>query len=475
MKLRLTGAVVLASSLAACSGSGGGTPTALQAPAAQAPAAGSKVLATSGVRAPEALLADGQRKREALGASAYPLSAVAWPLSAVAWPLSAVAWAGMPPVPTSLACSDEDAGPHKPTNCRATINAVAPFNPDPNAAPSAIAGIQPGLLRWIYNLPDHADVNAQTVAIVVAYDNPRAEADLAIYRSTFGLPPCTTLNGCFRKIAGTGSSLPQTNTGWSVESSLDLDAISATCPDCKLLLVEAASNQIPDLAVAVDTAVTAGATVVNNSYGVVEAADNVEYASHYVHPGVAITAAAGDIGFGVQFPASVPTVTAVGGTSVQQIGNGAVQEVAWSRTGGGCSAFFPKPAWQVDKGCANRTVNDVAMLADPADGVAVYDSTLPNTPHGGWSVIGGTSLAAPLIAAVFALGAKDEGVGTNTGIYAAGKHKSSTVTKRPWLLNITGGSNGTCAIAYLCNGGIGYNAPTGNGVAWGVKAFAGKD
>ncbi|GAC1306546.1 MAG: peptidase S8 [Vulcanimicrobiaceae bacterium] len=329
-------------------------------------------------------------------------------------------------------------------------------------------------MRYLYNLPERGYGAGQTVAVVVAYDNPNAEADLAVYRSTFGLTPCTTINGCFRKIAGNGSALPQIDAGWSVESSLDLDAVSAVCQDCKLLLVEAASNQIPDLAAAVDAAVTAGATVVNNSYGVDEAADNVQYASHYVHPGVAITAAAGDIGPGVQFPASVPTVTAVGGTSIQQIGGGGIQELVWARTGGGCSAFFPKPVWQLDTGCTGRTVNDVSMVADPADGLAVYDSTFPGTTHGGWAVIGGTSLSAPLVASVFALGAAANGVGTNEAIYHAVRHHASTTTpsRNPWMLTVTGGSNGTCAVAYLCGGVVGYSAPAGNGVAWGVNAFA---
>ncbi len=469
MQLRLTGALVLSCSIAACSsGAGVGTPTPLQ-PAAAA----SRAAATSAVRVPPSALAATQHKLS-LETSPFPLRALAWPLRALAWPLRALAWQGGSDRPGVGVCKDADKGNkhghghNRGAKCRALLNADVALNPDPQAPPSAIGGVQPGLLNYIYNLPGQGG-DGQTVAFVVAYDNPQAESDLAIYRSAFGLPACTTANGCFRKLPGSGSQLPKADAGWSVESSVDLDAVSAACSHCKLLLVEAASDMIPDLATAVDTAVASGATVVANSYGVDEASDNVAYASHYNHPGVPMTAAAGDVGFGVQFPASVPAVTAVGGTSVQQIGDDSIQEVVWPLTGAGCSAFFAKPAWQHDAGCPGRTVNDVAMVADPADGISVYDSTLPGTERGGWSAFGGTSVGASLVAALYALAANGSQLGSNAGIYAAA---TAPASGDPLLINVTSGNDGTCAIAYLCTAGAGFNGPTGNGVPWGVGAFA---
>lgn len=413
----------------------------------------------------------------ALATQPYPISALAFPISALAFPIGALAFPGAPSPPTSKSCNNGkdgkgdhgDAGGGGDTNndagCKAQIDKAVALNPDPYAQRNQIFGIQPGLLRYIYNLPSSGG-DGETIGIVVAYDNPHAESDLATYRATFGLPPCTTSNGCFRKMAGSGTQLPAPNAGWSIESSLDLDAVSATCPSCHVLLVEAASNLIPDLGTAVDQAVANGATVVSNSYGVAEAADNVAYASHFQHPGVPITAAAGDLAYGVQFPASVPSVTAVGGTSVIQIGSGAIAEVVWPLSGSGCSTFFAKPTWQHDPSCPGRAVNDVAMLADPADGISVYDSTLPGTVQGGWSVIGGTSLGAPLVASFYALAASGGLHGSNADVYAASSSKS------PLLLDIVSGNNGTCAIASWCTGGVGYDGPTGNGVAWTVGAFA---
>ncbi|MBC5800172.1 MAG: peptidase S8 [Candidatus Eremiobacteraeota bacterium] len=419
----------------------------------------------SAVRGPDAAKlgggAAGGRHTLGLSASPWPLTAVPWPLTAVPWPLTAVPWQGSAPPATAPACNDNGHGAH----CKADVNENAPVQSNPNTPASSIAGVQPGLLQWLYNLPSKGGAG-QTVALVVAYDDPAAEADLAVYRQSFGLPPCTSANGCFSKIAGNGSgTLPSPDYGWATEASLDLDAVSATCPQCKLMLVEAASGQIPDLAQSVDTAVASGANEVSNSYGVAEASDNVAYDSHYNHPGVAITAAAGDIGYGVQFPASSEYVTAVGGTSIQQIGNNSVQEVAWPLSGSGCSQYIAKPSYQTDNLCKMRTVNDVAVVADPADGLAVYDSSLNGPGSGGWAVIGGTSMGAPIVAAMYALAA------TGAAGNAASLYNTYRGHNQP-LLDVTAGSDGTCAVAGLCTSAPGYDGPTGVGVPWGVGAFA---
>lgn len=149
--------------------------------------------------------------------------------------------------------------------------------------------------------------NGRTVAIVDAFNDPKAEADLAVYRRTYGLPACTTANGCLRKVNqnGAASPLPATDYGWALEISLDLDAVSAACPDCHILLVEANSATTDDLMRGVDTAVRLGAVAVSNSYGAAEDSSILAADAHLNHPGVAITASSGDSGYGVSWPASL--------------------------------------------------------------------------------------------------------------------------------------------------------------------------
>jgi subtilase family serine protease len=190
-------------------------------------------------------------------------------------------------------------------------------------------------LRDAYKLPTSGG-QGQTIAIINVFDDPKAEADLAVYRAQYGLPPCTTANGCFRKVNATGgTTLPRPDTGWAQEESLDLDMASAACPNCHLLLVEADQASISALGTGVDTAVRLGAKYISNSYGgPEEASAKATDFVHFDHPGVAITAASGDSGYGVLFPATSPRVTAVGGTSLLRA------------TGSGCSAHAVKPSWQ---------------------------------------------------------------------------------------------------------------------------------
>src|SRR5262249_5708626 len=218
----------------------------------------------------------------------------------------------------------------------------------------------------------------------------------------FGLAPCTTANGCFRKVdQNGGTNYPRADKGWAQEISLDLDMVSAICPNCNILLVEANSNSFVNLAAAVDTAASLGANAISNSYGGSEFAGEVSYEAHFNHPGVAITVSSGDSGFGVEFPAASQYVTAVGCTTLS-LSNGGVSATAWSGCGSGCSQFISKPSWQTDTGCARRTVADVSAVADPNTGVLVYD-TFRVPGGGGWLVFGGTSASAPIIAAVYGL------------------------------------------------------------------------
>ncbi|GLY74355.1 putative Ig domain-containing protein [Actinoallomurus iriomotensis] len=328
----------------------------------------------------------------------------------------------------------------------------------PQVAPSGLGAAD---LKSAYALPSGG--SGQTVAIIDAYDDPNAEADLATYRSQYGLSACTTANGCFKKVNETGgSSLPSADSGWAEEISLDLDMVSAVCPSCKILLVEASQPSMDDLGTAVNTAVSLGAKFVSNSYGGSEdSTDPSSDSSYFNHPGVAITVSSGDDGYGVEYPAASRYVTAVGGTSLSRASNTrGWSETAWSGAGSGCSAYDAKPTWQTDTGCSKRTVADVSAVADPNTGLAVYDTY----GVGGWVVVGGTSASAPIIAGVYAL----------AGAPAAGSYPASFPYAHTSALNdVTSGSNGSCSPSYLCRAAAGYDGPTGLGTPNGVTAFGG--
>jgi subtilase family serine protease len=245
-----------------------------------------------------------------------------------------------------------------------------------------------------------------------------------------------------------------------VEISLDLDMASAICPNCQLLLVEADDDDLTNMAVAVDQAVKLGANSVSNSYGALEFADELAVAgSHYDHPGVAIVASSGDAGaLNTLVPAALPTVVAVGGTSLYRDGSErGWNETAWSSAGSGCSPVVPKPAWQKDRLCAKRTTADVSAVADPDTPVLFYDTF--GWP--GWVYGGGTSAGAPMIAAVYALAGNTNTINAAAYPYA---HRGA-------LFDVTSGSNGACAGGYLCNAVKGYDGPTGNGTPNGIGAF----
>ena len=336
---------------------------------------------------------------------------------------------------------------------------------DRTGAPAVTAtpsGYGPAALQSAYKLPSTTAGGGQTVAIVDAYDDPNAQADLNTYRSTFGLPACGT--GCFRKVDQSGGTFyPRANGGWAQEISLDLDMVSAVCPNCHILLVEATTNSLANLGAAVNTAAALGATVISNSYGGGESSADLSYDSSYFnHPGKVITASSGDSGYGVEYPAASQYVTAVGGTTLRTAATTrGWSETAWSGAGSGCSAYDPKPTtWQQDTGCSKRTVADVSAVADPNTGVAVYDS-LRYQGRAGWMVFGGTSVASPVIASVYALAGNAATVNYGSFPYS---HTSS-------LFDVTSGSNGSCGGSYLCTAGTGFDGPTGLGTPNGIGGF----
>lgn len=324
---------------------------------------------------------------------------------------------------------------------------------------TSISGYHPADLQSAYMISPTAGSSATIIAIVDAFGYTRAESDLAIYRSQFGLPACTTSNGCFAKYnqSGVQGGYPRDDLGWSQESALDLDMASAMCPNCKIILVEADTNSFANLAAAVNTAAAKGAHVISNSYGGGEAGSQ-SFEPFYNHAGVAVTASSGDNGFGVEFPASSPHVTATGGTSLVRSATArGWSETVWSGAGSGCSTVYVKPVWQTDVGCPNRTVADVSAVADPGTGVSVYGPV--NRRTSGWLVFGGTSVAAPLIGGVY---------GANGGAVNFG---SDPYAHTNLLFDVTSGSNGTCSPAYLCTGEVGYDGPSGLGTPDGTGAF----
>ena len=357
----------------------------------------------------------------------------------------------------------------RPSALHASCNAIVDLNVSgsisANAAPNGVPwGFGPADLQAAYQLPSASAGSGQTVAIVDAYDLPTAEADLATYRAQYGLPACTSASGCFRKVNQDGGTTPPiADAGWGQEIALDLDMVSAACPKCSILLVEANDSGMFNLGTAENTAVALGATAVSNSWGGPESAgESAADAAYFDHPGVAITVSAGDSGYGLEYPAASPNVIAVGGTSLSVTsGSRGYSESVWSGTGSGCSAYEPKPAWQTDSGCANRSVVDVSADADPSTGVAVYDSTA-NGGQSGWMVFGGTSAAAPLVAGAYELA----GVSSPADLPVQALYAHPTD-----FFDVTSGSNGSCAITYLCTAAAGYDGPTGLGTPDGVSGF----
>jgi subtilase family serine protease len=275
-----------------------------------------------------------------------------------------------------------------------------------------------------------------TVAVVDAMSTPHLAADLAVYRRHYHLPPCTVASGCLTIVnqAGKTTPLPRRDpTGWGVEETLDASMVSAACPLCKILIVEARSPTFANLATAEDTAARLGAVAISNSYGAREDGFTQAYARAYRHPGHAIVASSGDFGYtAAQFPANLATVTAAGGTVLRRAANKrGWAERLWSNfagaSGSGCSAYVAKPAWQHDRHCHGRAVADVAALAW---NIALHDSSLPKSLGGPWLTVGGTSAASPLIAGVYALAGNAATIKPGTEYAHLGHGRSAKAPRR---------------------------------------------
>ena len=348
-------------------------------------------------------------------------------------------------------------------------------------AQTAPSGYGPADLQSAYSLPSSTAGSGATVAVVDAYNDPNAAADLATYRAQYGLPACTEASGCFQVVNQNGQPGPLPadagTSGWDAEESVDVDMVSAACPNCRIILVEADDPDTtgPNLETGVDAAVTLGAEYVSNSYGGNEDPSQLQDDQYYDHPGTVITASAGDSGYGVNYPSGSQYVTAVGGTTLvqdQSTSRGWVESV-WGNgtegtrgdgTGSGCSGFEPQPSWQVGvtQDCTNRATADISAVADPNTGVAVYDSYT----GGGWQEFGGTSVASPLIASAYALAGPPSSATYPASYPYAHDHQNPSVFN-----DVTSGSNGDCGNA-LCNAGPGWDGPTGLGTPNGVAGLA---
>jgi subtilase family serine protease len=322
---------------------------------------------------------------------------------------------------------------------------------------AAVQGLGPADLASAYALDTSIDP-VSTIAIVDAYTYPNVESDLAQYRSQYGLPPCTTANGCLQIVNQNGQASPLPATAprgddWTVETALDLDMASAACPKCTLLLVEADDDVGEGLFIAQNAAANLGAAVISNSWGGPEGGGypTADEETALNHPGVSIFVAAGDDGYndggqGADYPGTSGHVVGVGGTTLAQSASPrGWAESAWNLGGSGCSATIAKPAFQTDPSCANRASSDVAAVGDPNTGLAVY-----NAGAGGWIVVGGTSASAPLVAGIYAL----TGHGADGAAYSYANPGS--------YFDVSTGTNGSCTSA-LCRAGVGWDGPTGIG------------
>jgi hypothetical protein len=382
----------------------------------------------------------------------------------------------------------------------------------------------PAQILGAYGLTGATPPSTQTIALVDAYDDATIAADLETFSSHFGLPACNEGNGCFRKVNESGASAPlpassgEAERGWAEEIATDVEVAHGVCQSCRILLVEANTNKNEDLYAAVQTAAHLGANEISNSYGGEE--QSTDYAA-FNQPGIVITASAGDEGYlgwltgelaeAAEYPASSPHVVAVGGTRLKLSPKTGAREgeTVWNdggkntnsfeghgASGGGCSASFAAPIWQrslsdwSSVGCeGRRAVSDVSADADPYTGVAVYDST--EYKHSkGWAMIGGTSVASPIVASTFALAGGAHGVA-----YPAQTLYENEQSDPGALHDVEVGSNGeclkhvnepsgeakctpeeeaethTCEEHAICLARPGYDGPSGVGTPNGLAAF----
>jgi len=299
-------------------------------------------------------------------------------------------------VPDSTIEHAQDVGIRAHTNHLIRIN--------PQFTGTAPAGETPASIRAVYSVPSTG--GAGTIAIVDAFDYPTAENDLGVFSSQFGLPACTTANGCFTKVFA-GGSKPRSNCGWGQEAALDIEWAHAMAPSAKIVLVEAASNSFANLFAAVDVATgvvtTGGGGEVSMSWGGGEFSSEASNDGHFQNTSVVYFAASGDTGGVNIYPSTSPYVVSAGGTTIHRDRTGTFTgETGWSGSGGGPSKYETKLGYQsgvTGTDATQRSAPDFSFDADPNSGVSVYDSTRCQGLSG-WLVFGGTSVSSPSLSGI---------------------------------------------------------------------------
>ncbi len=310
-------------------------------------------------------------------------------------------------------------------------------------------GLTPNQVKKIYNLPQTG--GRGTIALIGAYDDASIENDLNAFNLQFGLPSCTTSNGCFEKYKM--SSTISSNSGWAMETSLDVEWAHAIAPNAKILLVEATTQSGSNLLKAVDYAAGRSDVVaISMSWGGGEFPEETSLDSHFVSKsGAVFFASSGDNGAGASWPAASVNVVGVGGTSVAlDLKGNVLKQTAWAGSGGGVSAYEKEPefqiAYSIPKSSGMRAIPDVSYDADPASGFSIISK-------GKWYKVGGTSAGAPQWAAIADLG---KGAG-NKNFYS----DKASINYSEFFTDITSGSNGDCT--YYCDARKHYDYITGLG------------
>ena len=376
--------------------------------------------------------------------------------------------------------------------CMAEVVTVAPSSSKALATTTPV-GYGPADFAAAYNLPADTVGSTNTIAILDEGAFPTLETDLNTYRTQYGLPACTTANGCFKQVnehggaplaAGTTNNQKAFDEEVGVETTLDVDMASAACPTCHILeitvnrdITTSEDQAAEDFGVAMNTAAKLGASAASVSYQFDPDAtlDLGAAARDFFHPGMAITASSGDGGYeGTPsgWPQNLPTVTSVGGTALYRTpgaGHNGYTETAWDGSGSGCAAELPPALGQPTSVAANcaghRADSDISADADPTTGAAVFDDYAPysNEPYG-WITVGGTSQSSPYIAGLYARGGNLADVeGPNT-LYAEPSSAFNDVT-----IGQNAPANSGCTV--LCTSGPGWDGPTGLGTPDGLSGF----
>jgi subtilase family serine protease len=333
-------------------------------------------------------------------------------------------------IPTASRAVSADAGVRMHANVRFLSN---PSTISPSELPpfSGYAYETPASLACVYGLTPHthgcnpnlttqnASGGSQTIAIVDAYDDPNAAADLAFFSAQFGLPYSDSK---FHVVYAAGTQPAQDPTGgWELEEALDIEYSHAMAPNATIYLVEAASNSYSDLFAAVEVAsnlIVCGKTTtcpkgskgkgeVSMSFSGGEDPDETSLDSIFTTPNVVYFAASGDES-GTGYPCVSPNVVCVGGTSdSRSLETGdLIAQIAWSDAGGGISEYEPIPPYQASHpfiakqlGGA-RGVPDISANANPTTGVWVWTTFPYEGEFTGWFTVGGTSVATPVTAGI---------------------------------------------------------------------------